>query len=43
MTDANDYTIEELLEEAANDPSWESDAAKREMLVKQLRSALENV
>ena len=40
MNDDNDYTIDELLEEAVNDQSWEPDAEKRAALVAQLRGAL---
>ena len=43
MDNEYDYTIEELLEEAKNDPGWEADAEKRNMLVKQLQIALESV
>lgn len=43
MDNNYNYTIEELLEEAKNDASWEPDARKREMLVIQLKAALEHV
>ena len=40
MDDNNDYTIEELLEEAKNDPGWEPDAEKRAALVEQLKRTI---
>ena len=43
MSDNYDYTIEELLEEAKNDPEWEADAEKRESLVNRLKVILESV
>ena len=36
-----DYTIEELLEEAKNDPGWELDAEKRTTLVDLLQTFLD--
>ena len=45
MSDAkdNDYTIEELLEEAKNDPNWEPDANKRAVLTAQLKRILSSI
>ena len=37
------YSIDDLFEEAANDPSWEPDRQKRKELVEELRAALERV
>ena len=43
MNDNDEYTIDELLEEAKNDPSWEPDAVKRATLVAQLKRELSHV
>ena len=43
MDDNYKYSIEELLSEAKNDPSWEPDDKKREALVKQLKEILERI
>ena len=43
MAENYDYTIEEIMEKAKNDPEWEPDPEKREILVNQLRTALAHV
>ena len=40
MNDINDYSIEELLDKAENDPTWEPDGEKRAKLVAQLKRIL---
>ena len=42
MDDNFDYTIEELLEDAKKDSSWEPDAEKRNKLVNRLKEVLED-
>ena len=41
MDDYCEYTFEELLEDAKNDPSWEPDPEKREMLARRLKTIVE--
>lgn len=43
MENNYEYTINDLLEEAINDPNWEPDAEKRETLVNQLKTVLINI
>jgi hypothetical protein len=43
MNEEYDYTIDELFEEAKNDPSWEPDEEKREELTAELRGAISRV
>ena len=40
MSEDTDYTLEDLLEQAKNDPSWEADEKKRAELVAALAAAL---
>lgn len=43
MNENVDYSVEELLEEAKNDESWEADAEKRAALVSQLKRLISYV
>jgi len=40
MNDEYDYTLDDLLEQAQDDPSWEPDAAKRAEMIGALRGSL---
>ena len=40
MNDNDNFTVQELLEEAKNDPSWESDPEERATLTEQLKRIL---
>ena len=40
--DERDYTLAELLEQAKNDPSWEPDEARREVVVRQMQTSILN-